>query len=235
MKALPITPSNPLSIIYQDNDYVVIDKPKSMLVHPVKDPHPDKYIAMKVIRDQLGQLVYTVHRLDRPTSGLLLFALNVPAVQVMQKMFENKQVQKKYIAIVVGKTPQQWINETALIKPENGELKSASTAFKLITYLKKGTFDFDPNLEVSILEASPHSGRFHQIRRHLAGEGTAIIGDYLHGNIEQNDLIAEHTNIKRMMLMANQLEFIHPFTSKLISINLELDQQFMYYKNLILK
>ena len=99
-----------LPIIYQDADYVVIDKPKSMLVHPVKEKHPDKDIAMKVIRDQLGQLVYTVHRLDRPTSGLLLFALNVPAVQIMQKMFENKLVQKKYIAIVVGKTPKKWTN-----------------------------------------------------------------------------------------------------------------------------
>jgi len=133
---------------------------------------------------------------------------------------------------VIGKTPQQWTNDTPHIKPENGELKTASTSFKLLHYIKNGSFSFDSNLEVSVVQASPHSGRFHQIRRHLAGEGTAIIGDYLHGDIEQNDLIAEHTNIKRMMLMANQLEFMHPFKNKLITIDLEIDEQFLHYQNI---
>ena len=221
-----------LPIIYQDDDYIVVNKPKSMLVHPVKDPHPNKDIAMKVLRDQLGQLVYTVHRLDRPTSGLLLFALNVPAVQIMQKMFEQKKVQKKYTAIVLGKTQDIWENNAPLLKEETNELQSASTSFKLIKYLKKGTFDFDSNLDISIVEASPKSGRFHQIRRHLVESNNAIIGDYLYGNIEQNDFIADQTHIKRMMLFAHQLEFIHPFTNKLLTIDLELDEQFLYYRDL---
>lgn len=99
---------NTLDICYHDDDLVVVDKPRGMLVHPVKTPHPPEEIAMKVIRDQLGQKVYTVHRLDRPTSGLLLFALNVPAVRVMQAMFEEREVVKKYIAVVHGCVPDSW-------------------------------------------------------------------------------------------------------------------------------
>ncbi|BCE00719.1 pseudouridine synthase [Marinicellulosiphila megalodicopiae] len=222
-----------LEICYIDENYVVINKPRGMLVHPVDTPHPKNEIAMKVIRDQLGKQVYTVHRLDRPTSGLLLFALNVPAVQIMQKMFEQQQVQKKYIAVVHGKTQHQWQNNDELEKPENKEMKSASTSFRQLQFRKKGSFAEDENLEVSILEAQPHSGRYHQIRRHLANANLPIVGDYLYGDIDHNIQVAEHTQIPRMMLMAHELSFTHPFTQQPITINAPLCEDFKYYYNKI--
>ena len=218
-----------LNIVYKDDDIIVVDKPRGMLVHPVKETNPREDIAMKVIRDQINQKVYTVHRLDRPTSGLLLFALNVPAVRIMQKLFEDRKVSKKYVAVVHGKVPEQWVCKKALLKEENNEMKDALTEFKCLKYCPKGTFDCDPNLEISVVEASPHSGRYHQIRRHLANDGFPIVGDYLYGDIDYNNHVAEKTGITRMMLMSTELSFIHPMTQKDIFINVGLSDEFMFF------
>ena len=218
-----------LNIVYIDDDLVVVDKPRGMLVHPVCEPHPREEIAMKVIRDQLGQKVYTVHRLDRPTSGLLLFALNVPAVRVMQELFEFRKVAKKYIAVVHGKTPEVWECDQALHKVENDEMKDALTKFRRLSYRPAGSFDGDPTLEVSVVEAIPHTGRFHQIRRHLAENGFPIVGDYLYGGIDHNNEVAEKTGISRMMLMSTELAFVHPINGNNIKINAEPSEEFTFF------
>lgn len=218
-----------LKIVYKDDDIVVVDKPRGMLVHPVREPHPREEIAMKVIRDQLGQKVYTVHRLDRPTSGLLLFALNVPAVRIMQALFEERKVAKKYVAVVHGKTPENWVCDQPLLKDENNEMKDALTNFRRLCYKPAGSFDNDPTLEVSVVEAAPHTGRFHQIRRHLAENDFPIVGDYLYGDIDHNDSVADKNGISRMMLMSTELSFVHPMTAKDTLITAPLSDEFLYF------
>ena len=218
-----------LKIVYLDDDIVVVDKPRGMLVHPVKEPYPREDIAMKVIRDQLDQKVYTVHRLDRPTSGLLLFALNVPAVRVMQVLFEDRKVSKKYIAVVHGKTPENWICQDALHKVENDEMKDAYTYFCRLSYRPAGSFDCDSDLAVSVIEAAPRTGRYHQIRRHLSQNGFPIVGDYLYGSIERNNEIADVTGISRMMLISTELSFVHPITGKQTEIRTEVGDEFNYF------
>jgi len=220
-----------LTICYKDDDLVVVDKPRGMLVHPVRTPHPREEIAMKVIRDQLGQKVYTVHRLDRPTSGLLLFALNVPAVRVMQAMFEERKVEKKYIAVVHGCVAESWECSEPLLKEETNEMKDAQTSFRRLSYRPAGSFSCDPELEVSVVEASPHSGRYHQIRRHLANAGYPIVGDYLYGDIEHNNAVAAKTEVSRMMLMAHQLSFSHPITQEPVAVVASLSEDFIFFMN----
>jgi len=218
-----------LQIIYKDDDIVVVDKPRGMLVHPVREPHPREEIAMKVIRDQLGQKVYTVHRLDRPTSGLLLFALNIPAVRIMQALFEEREVSKKYVAVVHGKTPENWDCDQPLLKEENNEMKDALTNFRRLCYKPAGSFEADETLEVSVVEASPHTGRFHQIRRHLAENGFPIVGDYLYGNIEHNNDVAGKSGISRMMLMSTELAFKHPVTKEKLVVTAPFSDEFAYF------
>ena len=104
----------PLSILYQDEFLVAIDKPAGMLVHPGREVEGPEWIAMKRLRDQLGRHVFPVHRLDRPTSGVLLFALDKCTAGLVQQAFELRQVTKTYHAIVSGLIPQTWVCDTPL-------------------------------------------------------------------------------------------------------------------------
>ena len=104
----------PLHILYEDEYLVAIDKPAGMIVHPGREAEGPEWIAMKRLRDQLGRQVFPVHRLDRPTSGVLLFALDKQTAGLAQQSFELRNVAKSYHAIVCGVAPQEWFCETPL-------------------------------------------------------------------------------------------------------------------------
>ena len=217
---------NTLQILYQDDGLVAVDKPAGILVHQTSTPEPfmvnlhgepDDQIAMKILRDQLGQKVYPVHRLDRPTSGILLFAFSQASLRLAHNLFENRQVTKKYRAIVHGKTPLEWQADTPLRRTDDEEERAALTDFKRITTYPSGSL---PNLpEFSLVEATPHTGRFHQIRQHLQLAGHPIVGDYLYGDMELNEQISEQLGHTRMLLRATELHFNHPETGAPISIH----------------
>lgn len=204
--------SAPLKILFQDEWLVVVDKPAGQLVHPADEPQEDDEVTMKILRDQLGQLVYNVHRLDRPTTGVLLFALNKGVARAMNRAFERHQVKKTYWAVVEGNPPMEsWENHEALQKNEDDPFREAHTDFRV---LKKGRAS-----EFCLVEATPHSGRYHQIRRHLAMAGLPIIGDFRYGGIERSLAMGERLGIgSRMLLQAKKLEFLHPKTTLQIII-----------------
>ncbi len=207
-----------LEIIYQDQDLVAINKPHGLLVHRSKYADEAKVFAVQELRNQIGQHVYPCHRLDRKTSGILLFALNPETNALMQEKFSNNQLSKTYIAIVRGFSPDEGIIDYALTN-DKGKTQEALTHFKTLAQseinLPLGKFDTS---RYSLVEVYPKSGRLHQIRKHFAHIFHPIIADRPHGCNKQNRLFKEKWGMDTMMLHAEHLEFEHPISKTPIHI-----------------
>ncbi|MDA7920465.1 pseudouridine synthase [Verrucomicrobiales bacterium] len=209
-----------LEILYQDQWLVVVNKPAGMLVHAGRDPEPDSQIAMKVVRDQIGQRVGTVHRLDRPTSGVILFALDTAIEAEMRKQFDHQLIGKKYTAVVSGKTPPEWVSQERLQKEEGEPFRAARTEF-----IRERLVEIEGE-PFSILSVAPGTGRYHQIRKHLLGAGFPIVGDYLYGDISEMERIAALVGQPRLMLHAQRLTFFHPVEGLKIEVSADLPERF---------
>jgi tRNA pseudouridine65 synthase len=213
---MEITPNRPapLQLLYHDEFLVAIDKPAGMLVHPVNAAAADSGIsAMKRLRDQLGQHVFPIHRLDRPTSGVLLFALDKQSAALGQQAFEQRLVRKTYQAVVCGAAPPCWDCEVPLRAVPGGALLAARTSFRCLRISE----NFAQVL--SLVEAVPQTGRFHQIRRHLLHEGLPIVGDFRSAGSERSFALGELLGTgTRMLLQAKRLEFTHPRSGVAVSI-----------------
>jgi len=216
--------AGPLTILYQDERVVAIDKPAGLLVHSTKEHSSAEWVVMKRLRDQLGKKVYPAHRLDRPTSGVLLFALDEETLAILHEAFTTRAVKKTYLAVVEGVPPDQWESHAPIEDSAGEKETTAHTAFELLR-TKDG---------VSLVKALPTTGRFHQIRRHLAGAGFPIVGDYRYGKIERNDewgkLLGTGT---RMLLQAKVLELAHPWTGKSLKIEVPDDADFLLQHHVI--
>ena len=217
----------PLRILYQDEFLVAIDKPPGMLVHPVRELEEAEWIAMKRLRDQLGRRVFPAHRLDRPTSGVLLFALDKSTAALVQQAFEQRNVLKTYQAIVCGIVPEKWICETPLGTNAGDESLPASTLFERIAVRKAGSFADYPELVLALLKVTPTTGRFHQIRRHLLEAGFPVVGDFRYAGMERSYELGEVLGIgTRMLLQAKALEMDHQYTGASFKIEAPVDRDF---------
>ncbi|MEO5712981.1 MAG: pseudouridine synthase [Luteolibacter sp.] len=218
----------PLHLLYEDEFLVAIDKPAGMLVHPGRDAEGPEWIAMKRLRDQLGRRVFPVHRLDRPTSGVLLFALDKQTAGLAQQAFEQRNVSKTYHAIVCGTAPPEWLCETPLRENPEDEWQSAQTAFECLSVSAPSTFPGDPSLILSLLKATPATGRFHQIRRHLLEVGLPIVGDFRYAGRERSFQLGEILGTgTRMLLQSKVLELQHPRTGARLRIEAPADADFL--------
>lgn len=218
---------SPLRILFQDEFLVAIDKPAGMIVHPGRDPDPAERIAMKRLRDQLSKLVFPAHRLDRPTSGVLLFALDRESAARAQQAFETRKVVKTYHAIVCGRVPERWVCETPLNSTPEGDALPAATSFERLAESAEGRFAAEPTLVLSFLSVTPATGRFHQIRRHLQESGHPIVGDFRYAPMDRgHELGAVLGTGTRMLLQAKALEFAHPHTGAALRIEAPMDPEF---------
>lgn len=218
-----------LTILYKDEVLIAIDKPKGMVVHAGKKPIEREYVAMKVLKDQIGMFVHTIHRLDRPTSGVLLFALESEAGKAMHRQFAEHKIQKQYLAAVRGETPESWQCAEPLQTKSDEKWRECETHFKRLHLLPPGALAEDPANGYTLVEASPVSGRHHQIRQHLASAGFPIVGDYLYGDEDQNNDLAEKTGITRMMLHAWKLTFLHPVSGEPVLIEAPMPPDFFKF------
>ncbi len=224
-----------LDIIYQDAFFVVVNKPAGMLVHRSwLDKHETQFV-MQTLRDQIGQHVFPVHRLDRPTSGVLVFALSSEYAAKMMPMFAEHNMEKVYHAIVRG-----WVAEAAILDyPLKEELdkiadkfakqdKEAQPAVTEYRPLAKVEVPFStgkfPTSRYSLVEMKPKTGRKHQLRRHMHHLNHHIIGDTTHGDGKHNRLFREHYDCHRLLLHASKLSFVHPFTDEHIVLEAGLDE-----------
>ncbi|MFS2185712.1 pseudouridine synthase [Mucilaginibacter sp. Mucisp84] len=215
-----------LEIIYRDEHLIAINKPHGLLVHRSPIAADASEFALQLLRDQIGMKVNPVHRIDRKTGGVLLFAFNKEVEIAMQKAFMENQVSKKYLAIVRGHTPDAEDIDYPLRK-ENGTLQDAFTSY---TTLKRAELDIalgkHPTSRYSLVEAVPTTGRMHQLRKHLSHIFHPIIGDRTHGCNKQNKLFLEQWAMTTMLLHASQLNFKHPITGEEITIKAALQPEF---------
>jgi len=222
-----------LEILYQDEHLVAINKPHGLLVHRSKIARDVDEFAIQLLRDQIDQIVFPVHRLDRKTSGVLLFALSKEVNSVMQQQFMNHEVGKTYNAIVRGYTEGE-VTIDYQLKREDGKIQDAVTNF--IT-LQKTEIDLPsngfPTSRYSLIELSPETGRFHQIRKHMAHLRHPIIGDRPHGCNKQNKLFLEKYNLSSMMLHASKLIFIHPISGVEVVITADTSKEFKRMKQVL--
>ena len=216
-----------LPILYQSPDLVAIDKPHGLLVHRSPMARDASEFAVQRLRDQLGQRVWPVHRLDRKTGGVLLFALSEIMNSAMQRQFMEGRVQKKYLAIVRGHTPDEQTIDYALRHPDTGLVQEA------LTYLKTQQrteiplpFGKHDTSRYSLVELIPATGRMHQLRKHMAHILHPIIGDRPHGCNKQNRLFLEQFSMNTMLLHAQQLTFTHPDTAEEITITAPVQAEF---------
>jgi tRNA pseudouridine65 synthase len=215
-----------LEIIYRDEHLIAINKPHGLLVHRSSIAADASEFALQLLRDQIGMKVNPVHRIDRKTGGILLFAFNKEVEIAMQKAFMENQVSKKYLAIVRGHTLNAEDIDYPLRK-ENGTLQDAFTSY---TTLKRAELDIafgkHPTSRYSLVEAVPTTGRMHQIRKHLSHIFHPIIGDRTHGCNKQNKLFLEQWEMTTMLLHASQLTFKHPVTGGEVKIQAALQPEF---------
>jgi tRNA pseudouridine65 synthase len=215
-----------LDILYRDEYLIAINKPHGLLVHRSPIAADVEEFALQLLRDQIGLKVNPVHRIDRKTGGVLLFALNKETEIAMQKQFADNKVHKKYLAIVRGYTPDKEDIDYPL-KKENGTLQEAFTTY---TTLKSAELDVafgaHTTSRYSLIEATPTTGRMHQIRKHLSHVFHPIIGDRTHGCNKQNKLFLEKWKMTTMLLHAAEVSFIHPVTGMDIKIIAPLHPEF---------
>lgn len=224
-----------LEITYQDEHYIAINKPAGMLVHRSGIDRHETVFAMQLLRDQIGQKVFPLHRLDKPTSGVLLFALSSEAAKAMASAFEQHAIQKNYLAVVRGYAPEQGCIDHALKeiddkhddarRQKNKDAQEAVTQYRLLQTIELPVcVDKYPQSRYSLLELSPQTGRRHQIRRHLKHISHPIIGDVNYGKGTHNRYFANDLACKRLLLHASTLEFTHPYSQQPIRIHAELDE-----------
>lgn len=206
-----------LDIIFRDEHSIAVNKPAGMLVHRSwLDPRETRF-AVQTLRDQIGRHVYPVHRLDRPTSGVLLFALSPEAARLLTAQFEQKRIIKTYWAIVRGHLPSDGLIDYALkYRPDKiaetlteETLQDAQTQYRCLarTELPFQSALRYPTSRYSWAELTPLTGRKHQLRRHMKHIFHPIVGDTNYGDLRQNHAAAQHLNTRRLMLHARSLSF----------------------------
>lgn len=215
-----------LDIIFRDEYLIAINKPHDLLVHRSSIAADAEVYALQLLRDQIGQRVYPVHRIDRKTGGVLLFAFDKSIEIEMQKRFMDNRIGKKYLSILRGHTPDSGEIDYALRK-ENGTLQEAFTAYKTIKRVELDiAFGKHSTSRYSLVEAMPKTGRMHQLRKHFAHIFHPIIGDRTHGCNKQNRLFKEQWEMTTMLLHASQLIFTHPVNGEMVTIEAPLRPEF---------
>lgn len=216
-----------LDIVYQDDHLIAINKPHGLLVHRSSIATDAKEFALQLLRDQVNRHVSPVHRIDRKTGGLLLFAFEKEVEIAMQIQFQEGHVRKKYKAIVRGHAPDQMDIDYPLAK-DNGVIQNAFTTF--IT-LNRAELDVPLGKHLtsrySLVEAAPTTGRMHQLRKHFAHIFYPIIGDRKHGCNKQNKLFKEQWDMTTMLLHASELQFTHPVTKDEVHLIAPVQSEFL--------
>jgi tRNA pseudouridine65 synthase len=224
------TPAVPLlTILYQDEYLVAIDKPAGMLVHrSFLDKHETLFV-LQTLRNQLGRHVFPVHRLDRPTSGVLVFALSADIARLLTEQQQQHRWQKMYLAVVRGHLKEAQLLDyplkeqlDAIADKKARQDKIAQPAQTRIWPLAHTELPIAvgryPTARFSLVALQPLTGRKHQLRRHLAHLRHPIIGDTSHGDAKQNRAFASYMGVSQLLLRAMSLRFVHPVTRQTLTI-----------------
>ncbi len=233
----PVSESNPLDILFEDEHLVAVNKPAGLLVHPswiapVRTPNLVSLLKQRYP----GETVHTIHRLDRATSGVILFAREKHVAQHLQQQFIDRTIKKTYLCVVRGWTDEGGVIDYAL-KPihdkredlranPDKEAQDAVSAYRRIATVSLpipvGRY---PEARYSLVEVKPTTGRKHQIRRHMKHILHPIVGDTKHGEGRHNRVFRENFDLHRLLLMATGIEFMHPVTERRMFIQAGVDAE----------
>ena len=227
-----------LEILFKDESLVAINKPSGLLVHRSPIDQYETRFAMQMTRDQIGQHVFPVHRLDKPTSGVLLFALSSEVANLLTKQFTATTMNKTYWAVVRGYTSnsgvvdsdlqEEWDKMTDKLVDKDKPAQSAITHYERLatTELPYPVGRYE-TARYSLLELQPKTGRKHQLRRHMKRIFHPIVGDTSHGDGKQNSFLREQFGLSRLMLHAKSMGFKHPVTGEALLIEAGLPEDFL--------
>ena len=213
-----------LHILWRDDDMVAVYKPAGWLVHRTGLDAGETRFVMQALRDQLGQHVYPVHRLDKGTCGVLVMGLHPAAARALSQAFEHHAVRKRYLAMVRGWFPGSAEVDHALRPddaPPDAPAQPAQTRLCSLARLELPESS-DPRFahtRASLVQAVPLTGRRHQIRRHLKHLAHPIIGDATHGKGPLNRWWATRLGQQRLWLHAWQLALPHPVTGEWLELD----------------
>ena len=200
-------PSNKTKIIYRDSFLLAAQKRHGIATY--QESRGGGAPGLKEqLEEELNQRLFPVHRIDADTSGLVIFALDSRAAAALIKLFKEQKVRKTYLAWCVGEVAAKGTFKQALKKNKSEQTESARTDFERLK-LWQG---------FSLIRVFPFTGRFHQIRRHFDGAGHPLVGDPLYGNSEKWSGFFKNPEEQRLMLLAESLEFFHPFSKKKLTL-----------------
>ncbi|AKV97551.1 pseudouridylate synthase [Marinobacter sp. CP1] len=229
--------SNPLTVLYRDEHLLAVHKPAGLLVHrsPI-DKHETEFALQYARALNEGQHVYPVHRLDRPTSGVLVFARDSDTARTLGMALMAGEVTKTYLAMVRGWPPEHGEidhplreeSEDRRLKGEEQPVRDALTYYRtLATTEIPVEIEKYPSSRYAVVELNPKTGRKHQLRRHMKHINHPIIGDANHGRGRHNRYFAERFGQGRLMLAATRMAFRHPVSGKPLTISAAPEASFL--------
>ncbi len=208
-----------MDIIHQDARLVAVYKPAGWLVHrSALDPR-ERRLLLQAVRDRVGRHLYPVHRLDKPTAGLVVFALDEAAAAHLAQAFRRQRVHKAYLAVVRGHTAEAGLIDWPLrdrsdltrgTEPDSAPRPAVTHYRRLALCERPHPVGPHPSARYSLLMLYPEHGRQHQLRRHLKHIGHPIVGDTTHGDGRHNAYFREHLGCRRLLLASLALELPHP-------------------------
>ncbi|MDO8686749.1 MAG: RluA family pseudouridine synthase [Candidatus Berkelbacteria bacterium] len=236
-----------MEIIFENDNILVLNKPAGMLVHPTQAGETDTLVSW--LKERYPDIIKlnwpdktrpgVVHRLDKDTSGLIIVAKNPEVLAKLQELFQSREVQKTYTALVYGKLDGDGIIDAPITRGDAGlqkvldttysfskeNIRPAITGYRAIKHLRYHDND------ITLVEAMPKTGRMHQIRVHLKHLGFPIIGDPLY-NTKPSRAISKELDIERQFLHSSKLEFTHPIAGDVIKLESPLPEEL---KDIIVK
>lgn len=218
-----------LDILYQDEAIIAVNKPAGLAVHRSKMVGNAEAFLIDLLRDQLGGAVHLAHRLDRATSGVLLIARSREVAAALGEQFMGRHVRKLYLAVVRGwpQPAEDVIDYPLPGSRESGPRREARTHYRqLATVEVPIALGRYPQQRYAMVLAEPESGRFRQIRKHLAHIHHPVVGDCQHGRSDHNRLYKQHFGCHRMLLHARRIDLRHPVSGAPLAIEAPLDEAF---------
>jgi tRNA pseudouridine65 synthase len=206
-----------MRILHRDERLLVVDKPPGLLVHRSALDRGETRYALQQARALAGRRLWPVHRLDKATSGLLLFALDADAARCVGGQFERQEIAKRYLAVVRGWPDEAGLIDHPLIDDDDPAAVAAGVAraactrwWRLATVELPYAVDRYPTARYALLSLAPLTGRRHQLRRHLKHIAHPIVGDTTHGKGSHNRFFREHYGCARLLLACVGMRLRHP-------------------------
>ena len=219
MPGVPIGESRTgiIRLLHEDDRYLIVSKPPGLLVHKTPiDAHETENLR-DLLRDHFSGRIDPVHRLDKPTSGVIVFGKDPAAIDACKQQFESRETKKDYLAVVRGHIDSPGCIGKPLPKGMTGSPKIARTTyFPLERCELKYPISRYPSARFTLVRCTPHTGRYHQIRLHFKHFRHPLIGDSQHGDKPQNRAFAKHTGSAGLLLHARSFGFTHPDGTRLL-------------------